>query len=360
MYNSILFSKFSPIIYKKYDEYNKKNLINFPDELKSKYYDYALYDYNFPRPLLTLLGINYNANTLDEINLNFPTDNLIFIPQILRDSFAIVDDVLDGDIEKFGKPTIPVSFSKYFNNEEINILGQSVAILFGDYLMGTLYKFIENLDTNSEEKLDIYSLVNNVIINTTLAEINGMLLQKKALHELSKNEILKLYECKAADYCYAFPYELGLIHSHAPLKLKNEIREILLKIGVLSQVIDDLIGIFPEAIDNQKNTISDLLKMRRTFILVYFYETNKKENIKNILEKNTCNEKDALLIKKEMIMSGFIKNINNLFSNEITNIKDKINNISIGEISKEYLLNTVDTRITKTYHTILKNIDQVL
>ena len=69
--------------------------------------------------------------------------------------------------------------------------------------MGTLYKFIENLDTNSEEKLDIYSLVNNVIINTTLAEINGMLLQKKAI-----NELIALLAAKDKIYIRILTYEL--------------------------------------------------------------------------------------------------------------------------------------------------------
>lgn len=356
MSNKIIFEKFSKRIYEAYSTYNNTYEEKFPKNLVDRYVSYSLLDSLFPRPILTLLGLNYEKNSIDEINFDAITSEIVLIPQMLRDSFAIVDDVVDGDTEKFGNDTLPLSFSKLYGDNSISDIGKNVSLLFGIFLSSNLYEYVNTLQINEMKKNKCCKFISGVVYRTLEAELQGLLYQGKKISSIKKGDILKLYEFKAAEYCYSFPYLVGLLISEAPEDIIYDSEKMLKKIGVLSQIIDDIVGIFPEYIDEPKNTLSDLIELKRTFILLYFYEYNKNSKIELILNKFKINYNEATLIKNEMKKSGFLIKIRMFLIDSLNEIKNEINSLNVGLVTREYMMNLVIERIENNINTIISNI----
>lgn len=322
-------------------------------EFSQKYKEYTVLDENYPRPILTLLGTNIYSEDAPKLE-HLGDKEIVLIPQMVRDFLAIHDDVIDEDIEKFGKDTLPVSYSKLLsaNNENTLIkIGKDFSILYADYLLPIVYKMIADFSINAELKIRISKLISRVVRETNIGQMNELIMQQKLISSCNENEILNMYKQKAANYCYAFPMELGLVYSNVKETEILLMRSIMLEIGAYSQVIDDIMGIFPEFFNNSKNTISDLMLLRRSYILLKYMHYCNDE----ILKKDKLSFDEAFELKVRIYKSDILKVISEEASNVCVDLKKKINGLKIGSFLKEYLLKLIDSRIIKNLNIIAKN-----
>ena len=132
--------------------------LDLDEPLRKAYQRYAILDNNYPRPLLTLLGMNYDndeAPCLDScVDATF-----LLIPQLLRDVLAIHDDIIDEDTEKFHQDTLPFAYSKIFapSVDHMTKEGKDLALLFGDYLFPKIYEIIIGASIPADRKLEAVS-----------------------------------------------------------------------------------------------------------------------------------------------------------------------------------------------------------
>jgi geranylgeranyl diphosphate synthase type II len=239
-------------------------------EITSRYLKYVSGDKFMPRPLLTYFGFSYkdNLNDFSRLNKIIP---IIYLSQLVRDLLAIHDDVVDEDKFKFGNKTLPFLFSELQNTEDkndINKFGNDLSIYFGDSLIGICFKLINDSNIEDSIRLKLVSLTSNLFILTQKGQLGELILQTAPINTINIAQVIDIHKYKAAYYCYAFPFEIGLTIGSCDIIRIEKARLAMLKIGVASQILDDVIGIFPEEFGNQKNTISDILLLRRTVPLV--------------------------------------------------------------------------------------------
>ena len=309
------------------------------------YENYAVLDSNFPRPILTFLGINANANELKDIS-TFRDIQLLFIPQLVRDFLAIHDDIIDEDLIKFNCDSLPYSFSKVHKKDTLrmNKWGKDVALLFADMQLSAPLNIISSLYVDHVTRMKLLNIVSQIFLTTNKGQIDELLLNDIPLGDISPNEIADIYQNKAADYCYAFPLTLGLVYSEANSQIIEEMRMIMLKLGFFSQIINDIEGVFFEHFDNERDTLSDLMFMRRTYLLVKFYHSTNDDN-KKILNLPNLSKEQANFIKNEIINSRVILELKNEIEMGCVQLKEDITSLQIGMVLKEYLLGLVNSRI---------------
>lgn len=355
---SEVFGRLSKNIAKEYKSYIE-NCINCGiKEINNKYYVYTSLDELYPRPILTLLGIHYKEDYLE----NIPDSNfckMIYIPQLIRDFLAIHDDVIDEDLIKFSTDTLPYAFTK-LEESEMNSLymskaGKDRAILFADYLLPAIYTTICTANECSDStKIKIIEAINQVMKMTNYGQLMELDLEKRNINDIASEEILQLYKYKAADYCYAFPVEIGLIFANSPYENITEIRELLLNIGVCSQIVNDMEGIFYENYESERDTVSDLLELRRTYLLVKFIKINRDKDIEHILAKKKMTIEEAHIIKQAMLNSNFLDYIYNDLFRMCSEIKERVIDLPVGDVLKRYIYALIDSRVLENVKKLVK------
>lgn len=316
-------------------------------ELQHYYSKYTVLDNNYPRPLLTLLGMNYMSDVAPAID-NCSDPHFLILPQLVRDVLAIHDDIIDEDLTKFQQDTLPFAFSKMYTSSatDINKEGKDFALLFGDYLYPIIYKLVLSCNVDPETKISVISCINNVMIGTNVGQLDELMMQHKPLTIYSSDYILEMYQKKAADYCYAFPFTLGAIYAGAPQEMIDKTRDILLRIGATSQIIDDMMGIFPEALDDAKSTLSDLIYLRRSYLLQLLSEFASDDSVlQGILAQSECTEEQALFLKERIISTGTLKKAVSTILSNCNMVEKEIDELSLGSYCKSYFKKLLDARV---------------
>ena len=305
-----VFDALSSNISKEYRKYIADTFESGSESLDQLYCSYTSLDAFYPRPILTYLGTKYDANHLSDFDTHaFPT--VIFIPQIVRDFLAIHDDVIDEDLIKFNTDTFPFAISKQYNPhvEYMTKKGKDLAIVFADYSIPIIYNIASHTERDEKVRLALVNAISRVLLKTCTGQIMELELEQRMPFSIDENEILMLYDRKAADYCYAFPFELGMIYAGAPSELIDDSRKILLQIGACSQVVNDIEGIFYESYGDERDTVSDLLALRRTYLLVKLSHMTASDMVKGLLEKDSLTDGEAQTIKDEMIACNLLGSV---------------------------------------------------
>lgn len=341
-----VFDTFSNSVASEYGEYIANTFDSGNADINRLYYQYTSLDSFYPRPILAYLGTQYKANNLSDISTSkFPS--IIFIPQIVRDFLAIHDDVIDEDLIKFNTDTLPFAISKLYDSklDKMSTKGKNLSILFADYTVPIIYNIAYQAECDKDTRLELINAINRVLLKTNIGQIKELELEQFMPSSISESEILELYNKKAADYCYAFPFELGLIYAGAPMDLIEKSREILLKIGACSQVVNDIEGVFFESYGDERDTFSDLLELRRTYLLVKLSKMSSNEIVQKMLEKNRLNYSEAQSIKQEMINCSLLESVCTDIKRICSELNHCIDDLSLGNVIKEYIQDLIRIRV---------------
>ena len=314
--------------------------------LFDRYKEYALQDSFFPRPILTFLGVNANVDELQDIAV-FKDTQLLFVSQLVRDFGAIHDDIIDEDLVKFGSDTLPLVFSKLVKpgSTTMNKWGKDMALLLADMQLSAPLKIVSSLSVDGNTKERLLNLVAQILYTTNKGQIDELLLNDISLGDIPTGEITTLYRNKAADYCYAFPLMLGMVYSKFDAETIGTMREMMLRMGTMSQIVNDIEGVFSECFSNERDTLSDLTQLRRTYLLLKLYHKTSSTEIKSLLDHRLLTKEQALVVKEAMMESGVLTEVKKEIEGGCDRISDEIRELKIGAVLKTYLLDLIDSRI---------------
>ncbi len=239
--------------------------------LHERYLRYASGDSVLPRPILAYMGYHARSPAIDFAD----ADRLLecfLIAQLLRDILAIHDDVVDEDMEKFGAPTLPLAFSSDRGlHGSLTRSGKDLALFYGDILFGVLGRLVSELPTHAIAR--VQRLVGETFAVTSAGQAEELLVERSPVASTTPEDVLSIAERKAARYCYSFPFLLGAyVAGHSDEDTGSAAR-LLIAIGRASQVIDDITGAFPGVVDRDKDSIGEIMQLRRTIPLVLFART---------------------------------------------------------------------------------------
>lgn len=341
------FSELGPRFSARYAELLKRELGASPElsALHADYTAYAQLDRALPRPVLAYFGYHATSEEVSFADADDIGDGLL-IPQILRDFLAIHDDIVDEDLDKFGAAPLPVRFSgPSEGRSQITKSGKDIALYYGDLLIGVLLNVARNQPGPAGGALA--GLIATTLYTTQRGQLAELLTERRPLTQTTVADVLLIGERKAAHYCYDFPFTAGAILAGHPMDDIARTRELLTGIGTASQVIDDITGTFPHVIDNAKDTLGEIMNLRRTIPLVLLAHSRPPAPIRKLLEPaGQLTEEQALTLRDYMWDNKIPAQAATICHSLLDGLHASLAALPIGLPATTYLTDLIEYRLT--------------
>jgi geranylgeranyl pyrophosphate synthase len=337
------FATLSPQLAARYQAVLTRALVGSPElaALHAHYLDYTRLDAKLPRPVLAYFGYHATTQDVSFSDLDTIGDGLL-IAQLVRDFLAIHDDIVDEDLDKFGAAPLPVRLS----GQEVRNLtqhGKDLVLYYGDFLIGVIFQLAANTATHAPA---ITRLIGDTLYVTQRGQLAELLAEERPLCDTSVEDVLLIGERKAAYYCYAFPFALGATLAGHPPDVIDPVVSVLLAIGTLSQVVDDLTGAFPGVIDNDKDTLGEIANLRRTLPLVLLaHNTAQAEIIELLSGPAPLDDHDARRLREYLWKSEAPRLALTICQDNLAQIQHRLSTLPIGTTTANYLDDLVQHRL---------------
>jgi geranylgeranyl pyrophosphate synthase len=267
---------------------------------------------------------------------------------VLRDFLAIHDDIVDEDVDKFGSAPLPVRFSRLHDfmltDTVLTKHGKDLALFYGDFLLGLLLQLAADTGPRSAE---VSHLLGDTLYVNQRGQLAELLAEEKPFIDTSVDDVFLIGERKAAYYCYSFPFTLGATMAGHPPALIDPVNALLTAIGTLSQAIDDLTGTFPGIIDNDKDTLGEIIHLRRTLPLVLLAHSYPRGDITTLLNASPpLPESDARRLREHLWNSTVPAQALAICQRRLDAITPQLRLLPTGAAATEYLADLVQFRLT--------------
>jgi geranylgeranyl diphosphate synthase, type I len=231
--------------------------------------------------------------------------------ELMHSSILIVDDIIDNDDLRRGKPSMHILVKKLLqNSKNLDHDAKSVAQCIA--LIGTYhsYNLVSNICSGTKIIVEEFT-------KTGLAELNEIILQQK--RDYNKNDIFLIYENKTARYTITLPFKLAFFLSNE--EFTNEIERITILLGIIFQLKDDLLEIEFNSTEIGKSDYSDIKSGKKHYPRMIL-ENNVNETDKKLLENYYLKQGDDSVKKIKLLYEKYdvLKKVNN----EIKTLNDEL------------------------------------
>ncbi len=332
--------------------YNRK-LISVENSFLKDYYselkDYFLSGGKRIRPLLGIATFNAFSDTLDD-KIVLPSVGVEF----LHNASLIHDDIIDKDNFRRGKPSFHYRFRNYHQQYQLKKMvdiefGNSIGIIGGDsaFIMGLeAYLFSE-----FEKDLNLKAI--NYYEQAFIGIINGVLIE---------TDMVNKKDLKLSDYIDMISLKTGALieksmliganYANVDEKYLKDLSILGVNLGIIFQIIDDILGTFGNEKVTGKPTDGDIREGKKTCLLVDALsklEENDKLKLEKLIENPNMTNNDVQNVKDLFNKAGVVNSCNELANSyfqdaklSLDRLKRKINQSEIEFF--ENLLNFIITR----------------
>ncbi len=236
-------------------------------------------------------------------------DNRIIIPSVgtefLHNASLIHDDIIDKDEFRRGKPSFHYRFRQYHEQYDLKKMvaqdfGTNIGIIGGDtaFFMGLEAYLFNEFETELNLKaIEYYQQVFKEISDGVLIEID--MVNKKELKIQDYIEMISLKTGALIEKSILIGANYALVDK----KYKKYLSTYGTNLGIIFQIIDDILGTFGDEKITGKPTDGDIREGKKTCLLIEAY--NKLENKK----RNRLNE----LIGKQDMTNNNVQEVKDLF-----------------------------------------------
>ncbi|WP_017600944.1 polyprenyl synthetase family protein [Nocardiopsis lucentensis] len=267
--------------------------------LGQDYLAYAQVDSLLPRPVLTLVSAAHEHTELPD-DLVDRLGTVALVPQVVRDLFAIHDDIVDGDTEKFGHPTLPEAFRR-----RIGTAGNGAALFWADLLLSLARDLLD--DANPKHRAPLWDVVVECVRRTQHGQLQELLWQRD-LESITTDAIVRMYQDKAGDYCYGLPWRIGHTATGADPTQREAVARILETIGAASQIVDDLATGCPDLMEAGKDDPAEIRHLRRTLLLVELHQRLPADHrLRPVIEGDLATDEQVEEIRLAFTTTGAVQ-----------------------------------------------------
>jgi len=324
---------------------------SFLKDYYSELRDYFLSGGKRIRPLLCIATYNAFRNKKDE-KIIFPSVGTEF----LHNASLIHDDIIDKDDFRRGKPAFHFRFRNY--HEKYNLkkmiasdFGNSIGIIGGDsaFISGLEAYFSNDFETNLNLKaIKLYEQAFTEVINGVLIETD-MVNQKT----VSMEDYINMVSLKTGALIEK-SILIGANYSKADEKFNKLLSTYGVNLGIIFQIIDDILGTFGDEKITGKPTDGDIREGKHTCLLIEALNKSKdkdKNRIIELIEKSEMDENDVKEVRELFHNADSInscKEIANFYYQEAQTAIDKLKPI-INESESEFYINLLDFVLNRTF-----------
>ena len=196
-------------------------------------------------------------------------------------------------------------YSKY--DENVRDLGNNIAICMGNYGLYLSNQLISKNYCNDPNLGKVLNCFNDTVLKTAKGELLDVILPFQGKHNLLKASeiekyIIEIFRLKTAHYTIVGPMSVGLLLAGAEEEKLKEIEEFGEKIGIAFQIQDDILGIYSDAME--KNKDSDIKEFKQTILYSHIINTKYKEEFLKYYGNDNLKENDIEIVKDLFKKSG--------------------------------------------------------
>ncbi len=226
--------------------------------------------------------------------------------EILHTSLLIHDDIMDQDETRRGLDSMHVFLTHYAKQTDPLWFGVSNAITIGD--MGFYWAWQKLLESGFKPATLIKAA--QIYTDYVIRVAYGQMLDVSNVYggDNDKEEILKIFKFKTAEYTGVLPLVLGFVLSG---NKDEKIKQLLIKYGLafgwIFQIQDDMLGVFGDQQKLGKPIGSDLAQAKNT-LLVWYVENKAdvkyKKELGQFMGLSKYSQKDIKTVQEIFKQSG--------------------------------------------------------
>ncbi|MHA1669572.1 MAG: polyprenyl synthetase family protein [Promethearchaeota archaeon] len=332
-----------------------KRLENINDTFLKTYYEelkaYLLAGGKRIRPLLCIATFNaFNHEKND--NIITPSVGVEF----LHNASLIHDDIIDKDNFRRGNPAFHYKFQTYHNNYLLKKMNQTdfgtaIGIIGGDstFFLGLEPFLFNNFDRNLN--LEAFKYYEQAFVDIA----DGVLIETDMVNRenLQMNDYIKMVSLKTGALLEK-SILIGANYAKAEKKHKKFLSTYGLKLGIIFQIIDDILGTFGDEKITGKPTDGDIREGKRTCLLIEAFNNLKKDkkvHLSQLIEQSNITDDDIKEIRGLFIEANAIDSCKKLASLHYEEAKLALENLSsvINDSELEFFNDLLDFVYKRKY-----------
>ncbi len=251
------------------------------------------------RPLICIAAYNSLLKNGEKDKIVFPSIGVEF----LHNASLIHDDIIDKDDFRRGEPSFHYRYKIYHDKYNIKKMekddyGNCIGIIGGDsaFFLG-LEAFLNN---------DFEPALNNEAIriykNAFLEVSNGVLIEMDMVNKdfPLMDDYITMISLKTGALLKNSVL-IGATYARAEKHQKEAISQFALNLGIIFQIIDDILGTFGDEKVTGKPTDGDIREGKKTCLLLSAWERlagSKKRLLKELTEKKEISIEDVNQVKE--------------------------------------------------------------
>jgi geranylgeranyl pyrophosphate synthase len=350
-YAKIYIPKINDTIKKLYDRKLKVVENSFLKDYYSELKDYFLSGGKRIRPILCIASFNAFSRNQDE-KIILPSVGVEF----LHNASLIHDDIIDKDIFRRGKPAFHFRFRTYYQQKKLKKMidvdyGNSIGIIGGDtsFFLG-MESYIFN-DFKVHLNLNAIQLYEQAFIDIA----NGVLIETDMINQknISISDYIKMVSLKTGALLEK-SILIGANYANVDETILKELSIYGKNLGIIFQIIDDILGTFGDENITGKPTDGDIREGKKTCLLIDALNKLKgkeKLRLEELIEKPEMTKEDVedvkdLFLKANVIDSG--KKLANSYFQEAKLSLDKLKN-DINQTEMEFFEDLLNFVINRKY-----------
>ncbi len=300
---------------------------SFLKDYYSELSDYFLSGGKRIRPLLCIAA--YNGFSKDD-------DDRIILPSVgvefLHNASLIHDDIIDKDNFRRGKPSFHFRFRNYHQKYNLKKMldvdfGNSIAIIGGDsaFILGLeAHLFNEFENALKLKAIDYYEQAFEGIVNGVLIETD-MVNQKN----LAIADYINMISLKTSTLIEK-SIIIGANYAKVDEKYLKDLSIYGLNLGIIFQIIDDILGTYGNEKVTGKPTDGDIREGKKTCLLIDAWnklEEKERIELENLIEKPDMTSKDVQKVKDLFFKADVINSCKDLANSYFQEAKSSLNNL---------------------------------
>jgi len=171
------------------------------------------------------------------------------------------------------------------------------------------------------------------------------------LETLTTESVLNMLDYKSGRYSIEKPILLGAKLAGMSQEKLELLSKIGLKVGLVFQIVDDILGLFGKVEVTGKSNTSDIIEAKRTLLVTKTYAkatSHQQVRIKSILGNKDLTQEEADWFKNLVIETGVLAELTNFCKEEITTTKTLIlQNFSPENQGTKFLIELCDYMVSR-------------
>ncbi|HOJ39963.1 MAG TPA: polyprenyl synthetase family protein [bacterium] len=228
--------------------------------------------------------------------------------ELLHDFMLVHDDIVDHSSTRRGQPSLHCFFRHSLAGKgRGKVTGEDLALVAGDVLYAAALETFLTIKAAPGRKEKALRQFIKAALLTGAGQFLEMEAGNREVEQVSREQILRIYDLKTAGYSFAAPLVTGaLLAGAGPSKVKA-LWCCGLCLGRAFQIRDDVLGLFGQEEKTGKSTLTDLQEAKKTLLLwraFHHGETKHRTVIKAVLAKKVIARSDLKKIQKIVMETG--------------------------------------------------------